>query len=647
MAEEDLLWGKNRHLFGGIEPSNMRRFTVLYTAGENVINAELPNDTIIDGQTLCTVAGAIIRKSTERYPIDEFDGELVANITSSGRIIDSAITISAGYYYAAFPYSTQGVYNRNPINRDSVNIPGDAEKFAVKSQYDYATGTPSIAISVMLPNSAVGAIIRRSTERYPINEGDGEECLSILESGEYIDTDVVMGEVYYYSIFTYSEVGIYNRDISNAVQIRCSMYNYLFGYDLDMDDPDPSTRVTYPNDVDNAMFKAAFMNYAKNEFDYGDWPSTPGKDFMPRPCMLSYDGTVTEYLDANDYTKQSDGIHNSSVSDFTFGGSAMMEWPKIYTKREYVDGVYKFRCSDTKLGDDWDCWCNYDGNDNVIDNFYTSIYMGTYEDVSKGTDLRSMSGKNILTTEQITTFRSRTVYAGASGDVAYLTWDIGLMSDYLLIRDLLVMMAKTTDCQKAYGNGRGKGNAAIATTGTLNTKGLFWGSDSWTEGVKVFGMENWWGNYAQHIAGWNYINKKHYMKITKGTHDGATAYGTSASEKRTAFGPDYTSYQIFSTNTADGTNGGYINNMMGTYTENTTLQFGLIPCGTGGSSTTFECDTFKWGTSTSSSTQYSYTIGGTYITSVENGPFAAVAVSDIELPSNTGAFLSYKPLATQ
>ena len=29
MAEEDLIFGKNRHFFGGIEPSNMLTFTVL------------------------------------------------------------------------------------------------------------------------------------------------------------------------------------------------------------------------------------------------------------------------------------------------------------------------------------------------------------------------------------------------------------------------------------------------------------------------------------------------------------------------------------------------------------------------------------------------------------------------------------------
>ena len=37
MAEEDLIFGKNRHFFGGIEPSNMQNFTAAIE-GEHVKN---------------------------------------------------------------------------------------------------------------------------------------------------------------------------------------------------------------------------------------------------------------------------------------------------------------------------------------------------------------------------------------------------------------------------------------------------------------------------------------------------------------------------------------------------------------------------------------------------------------------------------
>lgn len=47
------------------------------------------SDTIINGQTLCTVAGAVIRRSTTGYPETEFDGTLVATITANGSIYDT------------------------------------------------------------------------------------------------------------------------------------------------------------------------------------------------------------------------------------------------------------------------------------------------------------------------------------------------------------------------------------------------------------------------------------------------------------------------------------------------------------------------------------------------------------------------------
>ena len=51
MAEEDLIFGKNRHFFGGIEPSNMKSFTVLQKGDQVIIRAILPNDTVVNDQT--------------------------------------------------------------------------------------------------------------------------------------------------------------------------------------------------------------------------------------------------------------------------------------------------------------------------------------------------------------------------------------------------------------------------------------------------------------------------------------------------------------------------------------------------------------------------------------------------------------------
>lgn len=322
---------------------------------------------------------------------------------------------------------------------------------------------------------------------------------------------------------------------------KAQTYTYLYGYDLKTNDSNPATRVTYPSDVDNASYAAAGMNFTSSKFGYGGWPSTPGEKFMPRPCMLGFDGVVKEYLDPDDYTKKTDGS-TSNVTKTAFTGNAMMEWPKIYTHREFVNGIYKFRCSDIPLGDDWDCWCNYDKNDNIIEHFYTPIYFGS----NVGNVLRSISGQNQCISQSAQTEIN---FAVANGD----GWYTEVLADRLLIQDLLVMMAKSTELQSIYGTGRCSGDSGNPIgLGTMNTKGLFWGDKTRTNGVKVFGMENWWGNLSRRTAGW--INDKgtQKIKITEGTHDGSTVNG---------YNLDGSGYIALSEATPSGTTSGYISEM--------------------------------------------------------------------------------------
>lgn len=523
MAEEDLIYGKNRHMFGGIEPSNMISFKAISSydvttkSARIKIIAELPKETVINGQTLCTVAGAVVRKKADGYPKDEFDGTLLGTLTEDGELIDTDVTLGAGYYYAAFPYTEQGVYNRSRKNRA------------------YA---------------------------------------------------------------------------------KAQTYSYLFGYDLVVGDRTTATRVTYPSDVDNASFKPAGMDFTAGTFKYGGWPSNPGDGFMPRPCMLQFDYKVAEYLNPSNYKKTVDG-KDSRVTKTNFMGNAMMEWGKIYTHREIVDGVYKFRCSDIPLGDDWDCWCNYDKNNNIIEHFYTPIYFGS----NVNNILRSISGQSNYVSN---TAQSEINLAIANGD----GWYTEVLADRLLIQDLLVLMAKTTELQNAYGYGRcASNNSSAIGQGTMDTKGMFWGDKSQTNGVKVFGMENWWGNLWRRTAGW--INDKgtQKIKITEGTHDGSTVTG---------YNLDGSGYIKVADATPSGTSGGYISEMKND------LPFGRIPVKASGSATTYEADGLWFNNG-----QVDYAIvGGTWYNALLDGPFAAyLSNAASNAYANDGAALSCKPLA--
>ena len=96
----------------------------------------------------------------------------------------------------------------------------------------------------------------------------------------------------------------------------------IYGFHIDQTESDPAAAVTYLADA--IGLTPAGMDYTNDIFQWGSWRDA---FFMPRPCMLKYDGTVDYYLDPNNYAKKTDGTA-SDVADDTYGGNAMMEWGK-------------------------------------------------------------------------------------------------------------------------------------------------------------------------------------------------------------------------------------------------------------------------------------------------------------------------------
>ncbi len=385
---------------------------------------------------------------------------------------------------------------------------------------------------------------------------------------------------------------------------------YFFGYDINLSEPNPQLRVSYPLEVNNYGYLPAKMEYATGVFDYGSWSNIAGNAFMPRPCMLNYDGTVAYYLDPNDYTKKEDGTA-SDVSNVNFPGNAMMEWGKIFTKRwETLDGIYHFRCSDVQLDSDYECWCNYDINDNQIEHFYTPIYYGSLVSGK----LRSISGQAYMVSQ---TRQTEINYAKANG----ADWYTEVLSDRLLIQDLLVLMAKSTDGQVAYGVGSNAQSMSL-DQGSMNNRGLFWGGNTLASGVKIFGMENWWGYLCRATAGWIYTSAGHLIKITRGVKDGSTASDYNVTGAGYLSAPKIT-----------GTSNSGITKMQ-------TYPFGRIPIQLNGSTSTYEADMVYY--------TAGYALLGNWSGGMDQGPFHATlnwgAGSQIV---GFGAAISCKPSATQ
>ena len=262
----------------------------------------------------------------------------------------------------------------------------------------------------------------------------------------------------------------------------------VYGFHIDGNDSNPATRVRYLLDAVGMI--PAKMNYTSGTFDYGSWADA---FFMPRPCMLKFDGTVDYYLNENDLTKKLDGT-DSDVANISYTGNAMMEWGDgtdiIWMKIEpdkgdpYSGSVY---ISNYQVDAGYHCYAFQDINGNIIPHFYTPIYQGCVDSSGR---LRSISGQAVG--------RNRT--AQQEMDAATKCgndWYIEQYGDRLLINMLLTLISKSTDAQAAFGRGyseMGWNEADMLSTGSTNTKGLFWGENTGKLAVKVFGMEDYYGN---------------------------------------------------------------------------------------------------------------------------------------------------------
>lgn len=313
------------------------------------------------------------------------------------------------------------------------------------------------------------------------------------------------------------------REIRNVLMPR--EYGTIYGFHINSAESDPEDCVTYLEDA--AGFTPAHMDYTNDKFVWGSWRDA---FFMPRPCMLKYDGTVDYYLDPLNYALKYEG-GASDIADASYGGNAMMEWGQNGKKIWYKivpdasdntsASVY---IADYQVDDDFVCWSFVNNQGDLVDHFYTPIYNGTLIDGK----LRSISGKAYSDLIQGKTSAQEMTAAKANNPGTDVLWTTETFADVTLINLLLILMAKSLDCQTAFGQGRcGQSSAASSMlgTGTMNDKGLFWGSSANTYGVKVFGMENWWGNQWRRYAGHIMVDYVQKFKMTYGIQDGSAQDG--------------------------------------------------------------------------------------------------------------------------
>ena len=279
-----------------------------------------------------------------------------------------------------------------------------------------------------------------------------------------------------------------------------------------------------------------------------DWD----KLFGYKPCIMK-DGAVVGYLNPNDFSKYEDGS-NAPITDSNY--DVMIEFPRRGLNITTSGNIITIQFTNYTEHSSFQYYAHKRGSTQK-DYFY----LGAYSATGSSSKLGSNSGLAPLVSTTLTNFIT---YAHNRGT----GYEIMGFYQWTYIQALYILKYGNLNSQAALGQGYTSGSAA-QTTGYCNAKGMCYGNTSSnTDRVKLFGLEDAWGNVRQWICGL-YCDSSYNLLTTTDN------FGTST----TASDWEYSVSSGISSSTY-----GYATKLQGTNNG------GFVLKTSSGSSTTYWCD---------------------------------------------------------
>ena len=506
-----------------------------------------PENVVYEGATLASWQGTVVVRKEGSTPQNWTDGVLVERVTEKNKyktdaLLDTGLENGTEYCYGIFPYSDQLVYN---YDYTQSFVP--TEIIPAVPAITSATGKDGkviLTISSETEDALVKVVYK--TGSAPTSGTDGT-VIDNLTAGTVEISGLTNLTEYFFVAYAYTHM----RTSSASASVSATPRQYtLLGFRIKKSESDTEAKVEYTEEA--VGFTPAHTNLTTGEFDYGSfgnlWFIQDNK-----PVMLNYDGTEAYELDPNDYTKKADGSA-SDISNSSFAGNGMSRIPKVYLKQWEADGYEYCNFCDIKLDDTYHAYAHTRADGSEMDYIYLSLF----EMALVSNRGRSIKGLNPMVSK---TGSEELAAAKANGSLhSTRSW-----SQRNLINMLLILMGKDTDTQEVFGYGYYTGGSSSApnylVTGGAYNKGQFYGKSTTRDYVKVFHIENWWGNVWERIEGC--VTNASTRIMVKST----PPYNTS--------GTGYVDTGV----TPGGTSGGYISACKMT-------EHGLIPMTASGSETT-------------------------------------------------------------
>lgn len=330
-------------------------------------------------------------------------------------------------------------------------------------------------------------VVRYKAGSAPTSATDGTVAVVETTRNQYVSTPLTVtgltnGVTYYISVFPKSTSGGINTDGSQIVSVT-PVAQKIYTIRIDQSNSNPLTCCTYADD-------AVGMTKGSSEWD---------DIFGYKPCIMR-DGVVEGYLDPDNFAWYDEVWSLAPITDTNY--DVMIEFPRMGLDISTSGKIITIKLTDAKNDSNFHYLAHKRG---TVQKDY--FYLGAYSATGSGSKLGSNSGAAPLVDTSITDFINYAHNRGSGYEImAFYQWTY--------VQALYVMKYGNLNSQAALGKGYTSGSS-VQTTGATNTQGMCYGNpNSGTDRMKLFGLEDLWGNVYQFISGLYSDNNRNLFTTT-------------------------------------------------------------------------------------------------------------------------------------
>lgn len=285
-----------------------------------------------------------------------------------------------------------------------------------------------------------------------------------------------------------------NNELQNVKDYMVPQF--IYGIKIDPAIKDPNNCVVYTDNCSGYI--PLKVDQTTGICNYGSWKDIIENIFGVKPYLVKNNGETIFKLDPNNYAKTIDG--NSIDIESGQFGQVMIRFKRLYYKFSVDQGKILFQISNKQVDNTWvDTAFLSEGG---IGDSKEEMFIGAYECIQKNNILQSLSNGSPSINLTFENFENLSRF--------------GVFNMMNIVRKQFIiflgyLVTKSIDLEGNIGTGNTTG--PILKTGSMNDKGLFFGKNNKTEGVKLFGIENMWGNQLKYMHG--IIQKMTYVINTE------------------------------------------------------------------------------------------------------------------------------------